>query len=375
MYSLFALLFKKSYWRTLLSASTWIDVWKSLKRAHKDSRARKFLRQIAVLCLVPFLCIAYLAWAAGIGLLYFLPLVFLGIWLYNRHRTKNSAPLHIAPQPEPIHRVLTAEDRIALRARFSDLTLLLSIFLDRAGSEAYLRNKVLPDGVEVVSRRIHIDLLKSRNLWDNLPTPDRDAMMMPDGAWEPSHIAITANRCFEPLRLMRWILRIDHRLPLVGQQLRFDFRTANELVRNPEKFLTPGDAITEQSLIETARDAAHQYLLRCYAEEVARGYITPDEAETTEWANRLSSSMSGKQSVDFLIDASLVSEATREQLEATTQLSRYRLHFLNWILSIENETNPAQPDPPDLDFAIFPSPDSDSESESESTPDPTQPAD
>jgi len=366
MYSLFALLFKKSYWRTLLSAATWTDVWKSLRRAHKDSRARKYLRQIAILCLAPFLCLAYLAWAAGVGFLYILPFIFLGVWLYNRHQRKNSAPLHIAPQPEPVHRILTTEDRIALRARFSDLALLLAIFLDRAGSEAYLHNKVLPEGVEVVSRRIHIDLLKSRNLWDKLAPPDREAIMMPDGAWEPTHISTAANRCFEPLRLLRWILRIDHRLPLAGQQLRFDFRTANELVRNPEKLSASSDALADQPLIETARDAARQYVLRCYAEEVARGYTKPDEEETAEWANQLSSSMSGKQSVDFLIDTSLVSEATREQLEATTQLSRARLHFLNWVIFIED-----QPDPPQLEFAVFPPPPSE---EIESASELSQPA-
>jgi hypothetical protein len=61
--------------------------------------------------------------------------------------------------------------------------------------------------------------------------------------------------------------------------------------------------------------------------------------------------MSGKQSVDFLLEENLVSEATRDQLEWATHLSRTRLHFLNWILSIED-----QPDPPRLNFACFPVP-------------------
>ena len=348
MYSLFALLFKKSYWQTILRATTWLEAWRSLKRVHKDSRARKYLGHLLWLLIIPVLCFAYLCLVAGTRALYVVPVIFLIIWLRNRHRRKHSAPLHITPQPAPIHRTLTKEDRRALRTRFTDLALLLAVLLDRAGSETYLRDKVLPEGVEVVSRRIHIDLLKSRDLWDTLAPPDREAIMMPDGAWSRTQVNIVVNRCFEPFRLLRWVLRFDFHLPLVGKQLRFDYHSANELLRNPAKLFAPNDQITDQSSVETARDAARQFLLRCYAEEVARGYTVPAEEETTQWANNVSNSMSGKQSVDFLLEENLVSEATRDQLEWATHLSRTRLHFLNWILSIED-----RPDPPRLEFACF----------------------
>ncbi|HEX4319304.1 MAG TPA: hypothetical protein VHZ52_00270 [Acidobacteriaceae bacterium] len=351
MYSLFALLFQKSYWQMMFRGSTWSDAWRSLRRVHKDSRARKHLRHFLWLLIIPVLCIAYLCVLAGSRALYVVLVIFLFFWLRNRYRRKNAAALHVTPQPAPIHRLLSAEDRRALRARFADLALLLAVLLDRAGSENYLRDKVLPDNVEVVSRRIHIDLLKSRDLWDTLEPPDREAIMMPDGAWTPRQVNIVVNRCFEPFRLMRWVLRLDFHLPVIGKHLRFDYHSANELVRNPAKLLAPGDQIIEQSNVETARDAARQFLLRCYAEEVARGYTVPDEEETTQWANSVSSSMSGKQSVDFLLEENLVSEATRDQLEWATHLSRTRLHFLNWILSIED-----QPDPPRLNFACFPVP-------------------
>jgi hypothetical protein len=349
MYALFALLFKKSYWQMMLRGATWSDAWRSLKRVHKDRRARKHLRQVLWLAAIPVLCLAYLCVLAGSHALYFLPFVLLAIWLYKRHQRKNSGALHVTPQPDPIHRALSAEDRRALRSRFADLALLLAVLLDRAGSESYLRDKVLPEGVQVVSRRIHIGLLKSRSLWDTLAAPDREAIMMPDGAWNQAHINIVVNRCFEPFRLLRWILRIDYRLPLVGHQLHFDFRSANELIHGPAKLLAHSDELTDQSDIETARDAARQFLLRCYAEEVTRGYTIPEQEETTQWANNLSSSMSGKQNVDFLLDQKLVSEATRDELEWATQLSRTRLHFLNWVLHIED-----QPTPPRLEFACFP---------------------
>jgi hypothetical protein len=349
MYGLFALLFKKSYWQMMLRAATWSDAWSSLRRVHKDSRARKHLRHFLWLLTIPILCFAYLCLVAGTRTFYVVPVIFLVIWLRNRNRRKNSAPLHITPQPAPIHRVLTEEDRRTLHTRFADLALLLAVLLDRAGSEVFLRDKVLPEGVEVVSRRIHIDLLKSRNLWDILASPDREAIMMPDGAWNRTLINIVVNSCFEPFRLLRWVLRIDFHLPVVGKQLRFDYRSANELVRNAAKLLAPSDQLIEQSNVETARDSARQFLLRCYAEEVARGYTVPAEEETTQWAKDVSGSMSGKQSVDFLLEENLVSEATREQLEWATHLSRLRLRFLNWVLTIED-----QPDPPRIEFACLP---------------------
>jgi hypothetical protein len=148
MYSLFALLFKKSYWQMMLRASTWSDAWRSLRRVHKDSRARKHLRQFLWLLIIPVLCFAYLCVLAGTRALYFVPFVFLVIWLRNRYQRKHSHPLHITPQPAPIHRPLTEEDRRALRVRFADLALLLAVLLDRAGSENYLRDKVLPKALK-----------------------------------------------------------------------------------------------------------------------------------------------------------------------------------------------------------------------------------
>ena len=91
MYSLFALLFKKSYWLMMLRASTWSEAWRSLKRVHKDSRARQHLRHFLWLLIIPILCFAYLCLLAGTRALYVVPFIFLIIWLRNRHRRKNSA--------------------------------------------------------------------------------------------------------------------------------------------------------------------------------------------------------------------------------------------------------------------------------------------
>jgi hypothetical protein len=349
MYSLFLLLFKKSYWQMLFSPSTWRSAGHSLRRAHKDRRALKHLGRLAYLCLIPVLCIAYLACLVGSGIIYILPVVFLVSWLIHRNRKRDeSSNLSLLQKPAPIHRELTSEDRSTLRTYFGKLALTYAILIDRAGSEAFLKEKVLPEGVQVVSRRIHIDLLKAHGLWDLIGQPDRVAMMMPDGAWDQRHINI-ASSGFEALRLLRWILRIDYYLPAIGQQLQFSYKLANELVRAPEKLLNPSEELATQSTLETGRDVAREYLIRCYAEEVTRGYTIPEKEGAAEWAQNLASSLSGKQSSDLVLDGKLVSEADEPTLRRATQLSRMRMDYLDWAIHIENN-----PTPPQLQIQCFP---------------------
>jgi len=351
MYSLFLLLFKKSYWQMLLSGSTWRSAGHSLRRAHKDRRALKHIGRLAWLCLIPFLCFAYLAWLAGTGAIYFLPLVIAVIWLIQRSRKRNDpAALSLLQKPAPIHRELTPEDRSTLRTYFAKLALAYAVLIDRAGSEAFLKEKVLPEGVQVVSRRIHIDLLKTHGLWDLIGPDDRVAMMMPDGAWDQRHIQI-ASSGFEALRLLRWILRIDYYLPAIGQQLQFSYKLANELVRAPEKLLGPSASpeLATQSQLETGRDVAREYLIRCYAEEVTRGYTVPEKEDTANWAQNLTQSLSGKQSADLVLDGKLVSEADEPTLRRATQLARMRMDYLNWAIHVENN-----PNPPQLQIRCFP---------------------
>jgi hypothetical protein len=349
MYSLFLLLFKKTYWQMLLSGSTWRSAGHSFRRVHKDRRALKHLVRLAWLCLIPVLCIAYLAWLAGTGAILILPVLIPLIWLVQRNRKRDEATnLSLLQKPAPIHRELTPEDRATLRTYFAKLALAYAVLIDRAGSEAFLKEKVLPEGVQVVSRRIHIDLLKAHGLWDLIGQADRVAMMMPDGAWDQRYINI-ASSGFEALRLLRWILRIDFYLPAIGQQLQFSYKLANELVRAPEKLLNPSEELATQATLETGRDVAHEYLIRCYAEEVTRGYIVPEKEGAAEWAQNLASSLSGKQSADLILDGKLVSEADEPTLRRATQLSRMRMDYLNWAIHIEDS-----PAPPQLQIQCFP---------------------
>ncbi|WP_263350765.1 hypothetical protein [Acidicapsa acidisoli] len=341
MYSLFVLLFRKSYWLMLFRKATWYEAWLSLKRVHKDRRARKHLLLFLFQLLIPFLCAAWLAWAIGTGFVLVVPIIFFILWWRNRLTTKEeSVSLSIKAPPPPLHHELSPEDRRKLRSYFVELTMLYAVMTDRAGSEAFLKDKVLPEGVEVVSRRIHLDLLKSLGLWDKMSSGDRQAMMMPDGHWEWPLINHTY-LALEPLRLLRWILRIDFYLPAIGQQLRIDAKLANELVRAPNK-ASEGDGLISQHQLEIGRDAARQYLVRCIAEEITRGYRQVGENEDTQWATNYTAALSGKQHEDLVLGGKLVSEATKEELGWAVTLSRSRVNFLNWTLETMN--NPVIPE-------------------------------
>lgn len=336
MYSFFALLFKRAYWRMLFRGATWADAWHSLRRVHKDKRARRHLASFAQRLLIPVVCAAYLAWLARLGALLFLPLLIPIVWWSNR-RQRNETPLHIAPATE-LPRELTSEEMHALRSYFGELALFYAVMTDRAGSEDFLKKKVLPEGFEVTSRRNHLELLRSTGLWDRMAQRDREAMMMADGHWDWPLINEVAGY-LEPVRLLRWILRVDFHLPVVGRQLRGEFGLSHEIVAAPQKVLQAKELVTIRDM-DRARGAASQFYGRCLAESLSRGYHAAENEEMQQWAKDLSSSLKGKQHDDLVLGDKLVSETDKAGLLWATELSRTRVRFLNWTIQFRNGKKP-----------------------------------
>jgi hypothetical protein len=347
MYPLFALLFKKAYWRTLCSADNWQQAWTSLRRGHKDKRARRHLRSFAALLLIPFLCSAYAIWLLRTGAVFVLPFVIPLIWWMNRSREKDEVLLHITPQPPPLYREPTDAERRSLRAYFGQLALFYAVMTERAGSEGFLKGKVLPENVEVIVRRNHIDLLRSTGLWDRAGARDREAIMAPDGHWEWPLINEVAEQ-LEVVRLLRWIIRIDHFLPVVGRQLRADYRLAHEIVQSRQKVLEGKELISIKN-VETAKSAAAEFFARCLAEALSRGYYSTQDEEMQTWAKDVSESLKGRHHEDLLLGDKLVSETDEAALRWATALSRKRLRFLTGALELLNGA-----DLPVGDLSVFP---------------------
>ena len=333
MYNLFRLLFQSAFWRMLLRKGTWAEARSSLKRAHKDRRARAHLFRLAFLALVPALCIAYLAWLIGSGAIYFVPFVLPVIWLIQRnHKKQDETSLRIAPGPDSQIRKLTEEERAEVRTFLAQQALVLAVFLDRAASEAFLKQNPVPEGQEVISRRRHLELLRSIGAWERLAENDRHAMIDDNGTWEWERI----NRVMpilEPLRLLRWILRVDFYLPLIGEQLQLDAKIAGELVLEPAK-VSKDKTVATISMIENGRNAARQFVLRCTAELISRGSEQAKDEEIRAWATQTSARLSGDHNTDLLLDNKLVSEAAEERVRWARALASTRVNFLDWTIQL-----------------------------------------
>jgi hypothetical protein len=138
-------------------------------------------------------------------------------------------------------------------------------------------------------------------------------------------------------------VRLDFRLPAIGQHLRGDFSIAHELVLHPQKVLRSAKLIDAES-VRLSRDEARSTFLRCMAEAISRGYHIPEDQSTIEWANDLAGSLAGNQHEDILLENNLVSEASQNQLTWAMALARIRHDFLSKALDILENGLP--PDPP-----------------------------
>jgi hypothetical protein len=335
MLSLYRLLFKKSYWRQLTLGSTWHEAGLSLRRAHKDRRARKYLLGLGLMLIIPAVCLAYLIWLLQSGAVFLIPFVIPVIWWIRRSNRLNE-PVHITPQPEPPRPVeMSPEQRNQFCAALGELGLFYAVMLDRAGSELFVQRKELPPNVEIVSRRTHIDLLRRTGLWDKLSPADREAIMIADGHWDPETVQ-RVSLAMEPFRLIRWLLRVDFYLPVVGKQAKADFGLSHEIVLAPEKLLASRELIGPEGL-DIALRSARDYFYRCFAESIHRGYATSSNGDSARWASEIVTRLSGRQHDDLTIGTKLVSEADEDEILWTMTQSHARMTFLTWITSLVNE--------------------------------------
>ncbi len=330
--------------RVLFESSIWVELWGSLKRVHKDRRARRRLAflslGVALLVLLVAAVVVYLALMVGTGAIFFIPFVIPVLWWLRRSANREFQAMNIVPQWARPEGKTEAANEGRLRRYFADLALLYAVLVDRAGSERFLKEKALPPEVEVTSRRLHMDALRANHLWARISLKDREALMMPDGAWGWEKINVFATG-IEPLRLLRWILRLDFRLPTIGQQLTGDFSTAHEFVVDPDRLRRSSDLV-EDSAVRVARDDAHSTLLRCIAEAITRGYQVAEDEKTETWAKEFAAELSGDQNADFLLGNELVSEANPDRLAWATALANIRTDFLSAVLDLLDTGRPPE---------------------------------
>lgn len=325
MWNFFGLFFGKSYWRILLRQGTWAEARRSLRRAHKDKRARKHLLAVSCVVIAPLVALAYFAWLVGSGAIVLVPFVLPVLWWRARRARQDDISLSLLQPIHPPIKEISGPERKSLSTYYADHAFVIAIMIDRASSEVFARTKTLPEGVEIISRRRHLQFLRDRNLLDRLAPRDRNALLMADGHWDIPLVNEVFNAS-EPLRLLRWVIDADHFLPLVGQQLTFPGNLASEVVNAPEKLAT--GRIRDLDDIDTALDGARIFYTRCVAEAIHREVIPPWDDELKPWATDFVASLAGKQHEDIVLGHQLVSEAPINVVLRALEIAAIRLNFL-----------------------------------------------
>lgn len=330
MWRAFQILFSRKYWRILKRGATWRTGSVSVRRLHKDKRAWKQLLVILLLLSLPFLCLFYVAWVmasgggvVGLGIM----LIVVGVGGFRkRYVESNRGKLQTLKLSEAPKRT---EPSPAFRREVANLALLHAFLVDRAGSEGFLCTKVLPEGIEIITRRRHLDILRKFKLYERLGDVERDLLLLPDGHWDMETIR-NVELAIEPLRILRWLLRLDDFLPNIGASLVLDYRMASSIASNPGA-LFKGKTLVSEEDIAVGQEAADNYLSRCFAEGLDRGFYEGSDQARAEWAKDVVRELGGRESEDFLLGTSIVSNANDDTVKRAALLALRRSELFNWV--------------------------------------------
>lgn len=218
-----------------------------------------------------------------------------------------------------------------------DETIRLWVLVWRASSEAFLKNKVLPENSEVRTRRVILDTLASLNLRDSLSSEELDLHLLPDGDWNNESISTVICRRAElealqyacgAITLLSPIEDFD-RLP------RMDFGPLSELAQRSA--WKPRETYD----IRREREMAASFYVRCLAEQEHRGIRAVFENEEGKMILDEARANAGSENTDLLIGTEIVSEVGDDRLRLATGQAWLRLTALGHALSILEGTSEA----------------------------------
>ncbi|SEG18937.1 hypothetical protein SAMN05421819_2122 [Bryocella elongata] len=340
MYSLFRLLFSAGYWRTLFSSDFWVRTARSVRRVHKDRRARKQLRSALIFLIAPVLCIVYAFWLLamvfgagvfGIGIVALVAVIVTIVEVNRRRKASEKKRAELAANPEL--RPPPPPPSPELRRTFAELALLHAVYADRSGSEQFLHTKILPEGIEIITRRVQLDLLRDRGLYNRIEDSVRNLLLRADGHWTAADCH-EGSLALEPLRVLRWCLRLDHYLPSIGEAPRLDYKLSSQTVKDPDSLFRGSDFVSYDTLNIAFRAAAN-FMHRCFAEAVVRGLMQPADEEDAARARRIVDDHSGNEHKDLVLGDTIVSKATDGDILHARLLAARRYHLLSWIARVQ----------------------------------------
>lgn len=317
--------------RQIFSQEFWRTFWVALRRSRRDRRDLKLVLRLTATVLAFVLYYGYLIWTARagfdqgtlfiiLGAIFFVVTALVVRWMANKLDERQS------------RKESDLATNKTLRNRLASDGFALSVLLSRAGSEQMLREKILPPGIEVVTRRFHIDQLRKLDQWDQLPARVRDSLLFPDGHW-PQELIISLRRSFEVLRCIRWVLRIDQTLQPLTHFPAMNYKAGEELIGKPDRlFASVGMLETWDIRIE--RNNADVFFSRCYAEAIGRGMINNDDKSTKSWAIDVYDSARNLETRDMLVGYETVGELSEATLRYIMETAFHRYTTLQLIIDL-----------------------------------------
>jgi hypothetical protein len=323
-------------YRFWLGSRGWKALWIALRRAHHDPQARWNLFRLA-LSLLAFA--AYLTWLLFyfrgltldfgrtgnfiIGIVFGAFALVAAVGFIQQKLDKR-----FADRGNP---VIPAATKLAIYRE----SCLLAILLERLGSEIGME-KELPEGIEVITRRVLLDRLNQLNLRDNLKPELRDIFLTPDGHW-PQELKHRAFQSWECFTVLRWVLGLGTLTPLT-EQPNYKLADTNSLfaIKQPQKLnvLPAWD-------IRPARNNTTLFFNRCWSELIARGAILDVTEETVQQAIEARETIQSEgYNADFLVGVRTVPELQDQPLWQIAVRTYHRMQMLALLVDVTSGDKP-----------------------------------
>ncbi len=318
----------------LVRGQTWRELWVAIRRLRRDARARVFvLRFIGLVIVAVYGIVLVLALAANLlgdkrftAIAAIVSICIFAVFLVHKWRERQEArstPLAVAP---------------AVQQEMHREVFLLAILLNRAGSERMMEKELPPD-IEIVTRRFQREQLVRHGLWDDLSSPMKDLLLLPNGHWSQEQKS-TAESCWEFFIVLRWVMRLDDSLRSLDRTPSYDLVKTRDIITRYEG-LKPGDTLAPWDL-RPVRDQAYLHFGRLWTEAVARGLveegIEPDHREQAVRAKGEIDVDGGSN--DLLIDAQTVSELSNSSLWFLLRAAIRRWEIVNFLIPWLAEEQP-----------------------------------
>jgi hypothetical protein len=312
------------------SSKGWKALWVALHRSPRDAQARKHtFRLLFSLLFFPAYITVYAFFIRGayrengsdilytvIGSVSFVILLTLVIAFFQNREQRD------ADRDSPVI-------SIATKLGIYREACLLATLLERLGSEIGME-KELPEGIEVITRRVLLDRLAKFDLREGLEPELRDALLAPDGHW-PQNLKNRAFGTWECLYVLRWVLRLGELQPPSDKP---DYKTTDASVlfsiKQPEKLnvLPAWD-------IRPARDVAEQFYHRCLAERVARKEMPDATEEQVQLAIDFRESVEAKgYAPDYMVGTQTILELPSELLWLVFVRAYHRMSTLALLVEV-----------------------------------------